>query len=250
MSGQPSSLTRARHDGVELTGDNGLLDGAGAPGAPDRFGGRDDRSSRRRASRGRGPQLGQQPQRVVSEDGDDRKSARSGLTCPVIATPASNRRRSRRVNDARRAPCRGTSSRSTRRDDDRRTFKRIWLRLTTRASRRDTISRITDAVLDDMQVWQARPLDRRVSGDLDRRDRRQDPRRPVANRPIYSRGRWASTWRARRDASGTVGLAEPAAQGAKSFPVACWASYVTAYIQDSFIVCCDGLEGLPESPPG
>jgi transposase-like protein len=39
----------------------------------------------------------------------------------------------------------------------------------------DTISRITVAVLEDLATWQARPLDRDLSGDPDRRHRREDP---------------------------------------------------------------------------
>jgi transposase-like protein len=44
---------------------------------------------------------------------------------------------------------------------------------------RQTISTITDKVLDGMAEWQNRPLDRirPVSGDLHRRDQRQDPGR-------------------------------------------------------------------------
>jgi putative transposase len=41
---------------------------------------------------------------------------------------------------------------------------------------RDTISRVTDAVLDDVKEWQARPLEKAVSGRLARRDRAEDPR--------------------------------------------------------------------------
>lgn len=39
-------VERARRDGVELTGDDGLFDRAGAAGVADRVGGRDDRSPR------------------------------------------------------------------------------------------------------------------------------------------------------------------------------------------------------------
>ena len=49
---------------------------------------------------------------------------------------------------------------------------------------RDTISRITDAVVEDLVAWQNRPLDRILSGDLDRRHRGQDRDGQVANRPI------------------------------------------------------------------
>ena len=42
---------------------------------------------------------------------------------------------------------------------------------------RQTISTITDKVLDGMAEWQNRPLDRGLPGDLHRRDPRQDPGR-------------------------------------------------------------------------
>ena len=43
---------------------------------------------------------------------------------------------------------------------------------------RETISKITDAVLEETAAWQNRPLDRAVSGGVHRRDRGQDPRWP------------------------------------------------------------------------
>ncbi len=42
---------------------------------------------------------------------------------------------------------------------------------------RDTISRITDAVVEQMTAWQARPLGRGLPGGVRRRDRGQGPRR-------------------------------------------------------------------------
>ena len=43
---------------------------------------------------------------------------------------------------------------------------------------RELISKVTDAVVEEMTEWQSRPLDSgRLSGDADRRDLRQDPRR-------------------------------------------------------------------------
>jgi putative transposase len=43
---------------------------------------------------------------------------------------------------------------------------------------RETISKITDRVLDDLAEWQNRPLDRVFPVIFHRRDRREDPRRP------------------------------------------------------------------------
>ena len=42
---------------------------------------------------------------------------------------------------------------------------------------KDTVSRITDRVIEDMQAWSARPLAADLRGDLHRRDLRQGPRR-------------------------------------------------------------------------
>jgi transposase-like protein len=53
---------------------------------------------------------------------------------------------------------------------------------------RDTISRITDAIVEDLIAWQNRPLDRgRLPGRADRRHRGQDPRRP-GRQPTRLRG--------------------------------------------------------------
>jgi hypothetical protein len=51
-------VARARAEGVELTGDNGLLTGLVRTGAADRPGSRDDRSSRLRTPRGCWPRYG------------------------------------------------------------------------------------------------------------------------------------------------------------------------------------------------
>jgi transposase-like protein len=42
---------------------------------------------------------------------------------------------------------------------------------------RDLVSRVTDAVVEQMQEWQNRPLDARLPGAADRRHRVEDPRR-------------------------------------------------------------------------
>jgi transposase-like protein len=107
---------------------------------------------------------------------------------------------------------------------------------------RDTISRITDAVVEDLIAWQNRPLDRTYPVLLidaivvKIRDGR------VANRPVYVvlgvnldgdrdvLGRWV----------GPAG-----GEGAKF-----WTAVLTELrnrgITDAFIVCRDGLKGLPE----
>ena len=51
---------------------------------------------------------------------------------------------------------------------------------------KDTISRITDKVIDEMTEWCNRPLDAGVPGGVHRRDHRQDPRRP-GHQPAHLR---------------------------------------------------------------
>lgn len=53
---------------------------------------------------------------------------------------------------------------------------------------KDTISRITDAIVADMEAWQTRPLEPSdLRGGVDRRDRDQGPRRP-GRQPARVRG--------------------------------------------------------------
>jgi transposase-like protein len=111
---------------------------------------------------------------------------------------------------------------------------------------RDTISRITDAVVDELTEWQNRPL---------------DPVWPVvfidaiyvkirdgqvANRPIYVAMGVSTT--GRRDVLG-MWVGPGGGEGAKF-----WAGVLTELrnrgIVDVCIVCCDGLVGLPESING
>ena len=79
---------------------------------------------------------------------------------------------------------------------------------------RDTISRITDAVLEDMVAWQNRPVDRGLPGDLDRRDRGEDPRRP-GRQPADLCGHGRDTWTANATCW-AVGSAPPAAKAPSS----------------------------------
>ena len=54
---------------------------------------------------------------------------------------------------------------------------------------KDTISRITDKVVEEMQAWASRPLAGRVRGDLHRRDLRQGPRRAGRQPAVLRRDR-------------------------------------------------------------
>ena len=55
--------------------------------------------------------------------------------------------------------------------------------------RKETISRITDKVIEEMHDWQARPAGRDLRGDLHRRDRGQGPRRAGRQPAVLRRDR-------------------------------------------------------------
>jgi putative transposase len=108
---------------------------------------------------------------------------------------------------------------------------------------RETISKITDQIVDDLVAWQSRPLDPlyavllidclviKVRGSQ------------VANRPVYVA--IGVNLDGERDVLG-LWLGPSGGEGAKQ-----WATMLTELrnrgLQDALIVCCDGLKGLPES---
>jgi len=108
---------------------------------------------------------------------------------------------------------------------------------------RDTVSRITDQIVDDLVAWQSRPLDPlyavllidclviKVRGSQ------------VANRPVYVA--IGVDLEGERDVLG-LWLGPTGGEGAKQ-----WATMLTELrnrgLRDALIVCCDGLKGLPDS---
>lgn len=108
---------------------------------------------------------------------------------------------------------------------------------------RETISKITDAVLPDMAAWQSRPLDRvypvllidaivvKVRGSQ------------VANRPVYVAV--GVNLEGERDVLG-LWLGPAGGEGAKQ-----WMTMLTELknrgVMDALVVCCDGLRGLPDA---
>jgi transposase-like protein len=108
---------------------------------------------------------------------------------------------------------------------------------------RETISKITDQVVDEMAAWQSRPLDPlyavllidclviKVRGSQ------------VANRPVYVA--IGVNLDGERDVLG-MWLGPVGGEGAKQ-----WATMLTELrnrgLHDALIVCCDGLKGLPDS---
>jgi putative transposase len=107
---------------------------------------------------------------------------------------------------------------------------------------KDTISRITDAIGPEMIEWQNRPLDRVYPVLFIDAIRVKIRDGAVANRPIYVA--LGVNLEGDRDVLGMwVGTG---GEGAKH-----WQTVLTEIknrgVEDVFIVCCDGLNGLPES---
>ena len=106
---------------------------------------------------------------------------------------------------------------------------------------KETISRITDRVIEEMQSWQARPLDEVYAAIFIDAVVVKIRDGQVANRPIYAAigvtlagdkdilGLWAGT----------------GGEGAK-FWMAVLTDLRNRGVKDSFFVVCDGLKGLPE----
>jgi transposase-like protein len=108
---------------------------------------------------------------------------------------------------------------------------------------RDTISRITDAVIEDLIAWQNRPLDRVYPVLLIDAIVVKIRDGHVANRPIYVV--LGVNLDGERDVLG-LWVGPAGGEGAKF-----WLTVMTELrnrgIADAFIVCCDGLKGLPEA---
>jgi putative transposase len=108
---------------------------------------------------------------------------------------------------------------------------------------RETISKITDRIVDDMNAWQNRPLDRVYPVILIDAIVVKVRDSQVANRPVYVA--IGVNLDGERDVLG-MWLGPSGGEGAKQ-----WATMLTELrnrgIADALIVCCDGLKGLPES---
>jgi transposase-like protein len=107
---------------------------------------------------------------------------------------------------------------------------------------RETISKITDAVLEEMGGWLARPLDRVYPVVFIDAIHVKVRDGQVANRAFYCA--IGVTVDGKRDILGI--WASPGAEGAKF-----WLSVLTELrnrgVVDVCIVCCDGLKGLPDA---
>jgi putative transposase len=108
---------------------------------------------------------------------------------------------------------------------------------------RDLVSRVTDAVVEQMLEWQNRPLDRVYPVLLIDAIVLKIRAGRVANRPVYVA--MGITVDAERDVLG-LWVGPSGGEGAKQ-----WISMLTELrnrgIADVCIVCCDGLKGLPDA---
>ena len=108
---------------------------------------------------------------------------------------------------------------------------------------RETISKITDAIVGDMVAWQNRPLDRIYPVLLIDAIVIKVRDAQVANRPVYVA--IGVNMDGERDVLG-MWLGPTGGEGAKQ-----WMTMLTELrnrgIADALIVCCDGLKGLPEA---
>lgn len=108
---------------------------------------------------------------------------------------------------------------------------------------RETISKITDAIVEEMTVWQHRPLEALYAVLLIDCIVVKIRGSQVANRPVYVA--IGVDLDGQRDVLG-LWVGPSGGEGAKQ-----WATMLTELrnrgLADALIVCCDGLKGLPES---
>ena len=109
---------------------------------------------------------------------------------------------------------------------------------------RDLVSRVTDAVIEDMQQWQSRPLDSCYPVVLIDAIVLKIRDGQVRNRPVYVA--MGITVDGERDVLGLWAGPVGGGEGAKQ-----WMTMLTELrnrgVADVCIVCCDGLKGLPDA---
>jgi transposase-like protein len=106
---------------------------------------------------------------------------------------------------------------------------------------KETISRITDRVVEEMQAWQSRPLDEIYAAVFIDAIVVKIRDGQVANRPIYAA--IGVTLEGDKDILGL--WAGAGGEGAK-FWMAVLTDLRNRGVKDTFFVVCDGLKGLPE----
>jgi putative transposase len=108
---------------------------------------------------------------------------------------------------------------------------------------KDTVSRITDAVVADLEAWQSRPLDTVYAVVLIDAIVVKVRDTQVANRPVYVA--IGVNLDGERDVLG-LWMGPSGGEGAKQ-----WMTMLTELrnrgVRDVLITCCDGLKGLPDA---
>lgn len=234
-------VARARAEGVELTGDGGLLTGLVRQvlqtGLEVEM--TDHLGYERNAVEGRGSgnsRNGTSPKRVTTEIGQidlDVPRDREGTFDPVTI-PKHQRRLDGLSGNVISLYAKGLTT-----GEIQAHLEEIY---DTTVSR-ETISKITDEIVEDLTAWQNRPLDPLYPVLLIDAIVIKVRDAQVANRPVYVA--IGVNLQGERDVLG-LWLGPTGGEGAKQ-----WATMLTELknrgVADALIVCCDGLKGLPES---
>lgn len=234
-------VQRARAEGVELTGDGGLLTGLVRQvlqkGLEVEM--TDHLGYERNAVEGRGSgnsRNGTTPKRVTTEIGQvdlDVPRDREGTFAPVTI-PKHQRRLDGLSGNVISLYAKGLTT-----GEIQAHLEEIY---DTTVSR-ETISKITDEIVEDLTAWQNRPLDPLYPVLLIDAIVIKVRDAQVANRPVYVA--IGVNLAGERDVLG-LWLGPTGGEGAKQ-----WATMLTELknrgVADALIVCCDGLKGLPES---
>ena len=234
-------VARARDEGVELTGDGGLLTGLVRQvlqtGLEVEM--TEHLGYERNASEGRGSgntRNGTTPKTVTTEIGQVDLAVprdRAGTFDPVTV-PKHQRRLDGLSGNVISLYAKGLTT-----GEIQAHLEEIY---DTGVSR-ETISKITDEIVGDMTVWQNRPLDPVYAVLLIDAIVIKVRDAQVANRPVYVA--IGVNLHGERDVLG-LWLGPTGGEGAKQ-----WATMLTELrnrgLTDALIVCCDGLKGLPDS---
>ena len=234
-------VERARAEGVELTGDGGLLTGLVRQvlqtGLEVEMA--DHLGYERHAVEGRGSgnsRNGSSPKRVKTEIGEIDLAVprdRAGTFEPVTV-PKHQRRLDGLSGNVISLYAKGLTT-----GEIQAHLEEIY---DTSVSR-ETISKITDEIVADMAVWQNRPLEPVYAVLLIDAITVKVRDSQVANRPVYVA--IGVDLGGERDVLG-LWLGPAGGEGAKQ-----WAAMLGELrnrgLADALIVCCDGLRGLPES---